>query len=138
MRFVFDTNVVVSALLLHESTSRQALDRALDLGKVLLSLPVLTELYEVLCRKRFSKYLDDDDARRFLAGLVRISAWVEIDVRLTACRDPKDDKFLELAVSGHATHIITGDNDLLALNPFQGVPILTPHDFLKLPLSADH
>ena len=50
---------------------------------------------------------------------------------ITACRDPKDNKFLSLAVSGHATDIITGDSDLLALNPFQGINILQPQNFLQ-------
>ena len=45
--------------------------------------------------------------------------------------NPLDNKFLELAVSGRATHIISGDNDLLSLNPFQGMPILTPDAFLQ-------
>ena len=43
------------------------------------------------------------------------------------CRDPKDDKFLELALNGKATHIVSGDEDLLVLHPFRGIPILTPH-----------
>jgi putative PIN family toxin of toxin-antitoxin system len=55
---------------------------------------------------------------------------VEVEVRIAVCRDPKDDKFLELAVSGQATHIVTGDTDLLALNPYQGIEILSPHRFM--------
>ena len=56
---------------------------------------------------------------------------VEITERIAACRDPKDDKFLELAVNGHADVLITGDADLLALNPFRRVPIITPADFVQ-------
>jgi uncharacterized protein len=55
-----------------------------------------------------------------------------VDVQITACRDTKDDKSLELAVSGHGTYIVTDDSDLLALNPFQGIQILPPHLFLDL------
>jgi predicted nucleic acid-binding protein len=43
-----------------------------------------------------------------------------------ACRDPTDDKFLELAVNGRADLIVSGDADLLALDPFRGIPIITP------------
>jgi predicted nucleic acid-binding protein len=57
---------------------------------------------------------------------------VDVDVHIRACRDAKDDKFLELAVSGYGTHIVTGDSDLLALNPFRGIEILPPHRFLEL------
>jgi len=118
---------------LHDSKPRQALDRALQKGKVLLSFAALAELYEVLNRRRFRRYVDEEDIRRFLAALTRETQWVDVHARITACRDPKDDKFLELAVSGQATHIVTGDSDLLALHPFQGIQILAPHSFLESP-----
>jgi putative PIN family toxin of toxin-antitoxin system len=130
-RFVFDTNVVVSALLLTGSVPRQAFDKALNRGKILLSLPVLAEVNEVFSRKRFDKYLLEEERVRFLAALVREAEMVEITIVLTACRDPKDNKFLELAVSGNATCIVSGDEDLLALNPFQGIPVLAPKEFLS-------
>ena len=132
MRCVFDTNALVSALLLPDSKPRQALDLALREGKVLLSFAVLAELYEVLSRKKFRRYVDEEDIRTFVATLTREAQWISVDVRIAVCRDSKDDKFLELAVGGHATHIITGDSDLLALNPFQDIQILTPKAFLEL------
>jgi len=57
---------------------------------------------------------------------------VEIKTRIRACRDPKDDKFLEVAVDGRADAIVTGDHDLLELHPFHGIAILTPADYLNL------
>jgi hypothetical protein len=126
---------LVSALLLPTSKPRQALDLALRRGTILLSFAVLAELYEVLGRKQFARYVDDEDVRRFLAALARQTQWVEVDVEVAACRDSRDDKFLERAVSGHATHIVTGDSDLLVLNPFQGIEILSPSPFLALPPS---
>ena len=132
MRCVFDTNVLVSALLLPDSKPRHALDMALRKGKVLLSFAALAELYEVLSRKRFRRYVDEEDIRSFLAALTREGEWVDVDVKIQACRDAKDDKFLEVALSGHGTHIVTGDSDLLALNPFQGIEILPPHRFLEI------
>ncbi|MBS1842549.1 MAG: putative toxin-antitoxin system toxin component, PIN family [Acidobacteria bacterium] len=131
MRFVFDTNVLVSALLLSDSKPRKALDLALLKGNILLSYAVLAELYDVLSRKHLQRYLDEDDIQTFIAALTREAEWVDVAVHLTACRDAKDDKFLELAVSGRATHIITGDSDLLVLNPFQGVKIISPAAFLS-------
>lgn len=56
---------------------------------------------------------------------------VAITQRIAACRDPTDDKFLELAVNGRADAIVTGDADLLALNPFRGIPIVTPAIFVR-------
>lgn len=133
MRCVFDTNVLVSALLLSDSKPRQALDRALREGKVLLSFAALAELYEVLSKRKFRRYIDEIDIRSFLAALTRETQWVDVDAQITVCRDPDDNKFLELAVSGRATHIVTGDADLLVLNPLRGIQILPPHSFLELP-----
>lgn len=96
----------------------------------MISFATLAELSEVLSRSKFRRYIDEEDIRRFLAALARESQWIDAGVQITACRDPKDDKFLSLAVSGHATHIITGDSDLLALHPFQGIQILQPQVFL--------
>jgi putative PIN family toxin of toxin-antitoxin system len=135
LRCVFDTSVLVSALLINGSKPRKAFDFALGNGKILLSSSVLLELYEVLGRKRFRHYINEEDTRRFLAALTRETEWIEIDLRIEACRDPKDDKFLELAVCGSADYLVTGDDDLIALHPFRGIQIFTPNKFLE---SLDH
>ncbi len=56
---------------------------------------------------------------------------VAISERIAECRDPTDDKFLELAVNGRADMIVTGDLDLLVLNPFRGIPIIEPAAFVQ-------
>ena len=132
MRCIVDTNVFVSALLLPGSKPDQALRLARHTGTLLISFDLLAELYEVLTRPIFRPYLDDEDVHAFLAALARESQWVEVDIRLTVCRDTKDNKLLELALSGRATHLVTGDSDLLALNPFRGIRIVTPDSFLRL------
>lgn len=110
----------------------RALDLALKRGRLLLSFATLTELHEVLSRKQFRRYVDEEDIRSFLAALTRDAEWIEVNEQIVACRDPRDDKFLELAVNGAATHIVTGESDLLELDPFRGIRILAPHDFLAL------
>ncbi len=97
MRFVFDTNALISAALSDESISRRAFDHALDRGTILVSLPLVTELNEVLGREKFRTYITEDEARQFLATFAGASEWVEIDVTINDCRDPSDNKFLELA-----------------------------------------
>ena len=57
---------------------------------------------------------------------------VEVTERVRACRDPKDDKILELAVNGRANYIVTSDDDLLDLNPFRGIAIVRPAEFLTI------
>lgn len=131
MRCVLDTNVIISALLLPDSKPRRALNLVLRSGAVLISFAALAELYEVLGRKQFRRYLQEADLRGFLAALTREAEWIDVDVSITDCRDPKDNKFLELAFCGRATHILSGDADLLTLSPFRGIEILSPHDFLE-------
>ena len=132
MRCVLDTNVLVSALLTPGSKSRMAVDRAHREGAILLSLGTLTELFEVLSRKQFRGYIDEEDMRRFLAVLTREAQWIDVDVQITACRDPKDDKYLELALAAGAEIIVSSDDDLLVLHPWRSVRILRPANYLAL------
>jgi uncharacterized protein len=131
LRFVFDTNVIVSAALLAGSVPRQAFDKALSEGTNLISVPILLELAEVLGREKLNEYLLEEERMRFLVALLKKSELVEVTEIIKACRDEKDNKFLELSVSGKADYVISGDTDLLALHPFRGIKILTPGDFLS-------
>ena len=130
IRVVVDTNVLVSAVLLPRSMPRRAFDRILDHGSLLISIATVTELNDVLRRPRFDPYIHPDERLRFLATLVRNGELVEVTESVTDCRDPKDNKFLELALNGTASHIVSGDEDLLVLHPFRGIPILTPQGFV--------
>ena len=86
----------------------------------------------VLARDRFDRYVTREERDEFLESLIRESNLIEITEAVQVCRDPKDDQVLELAVNGNAASIVTGDADLLVLNPFRGVEIVTPAEFLKL------
>lgn len=129
-RCVFDTNVLVSALLFDTSKPAQAFFAALRDGEVLLSADVISEVSEVLGREKFRRYVTEDERERFLRSLLQEAKLIEIEEKVQACRDPKDDKFLELAVNGSADCIVSGDDDLLTLNPFRDVEIITPSKFL--------
>jgi len=133
-RFVFDTNVIVSALLMKKSVARDVLDKARMAGDILLSLEVIEELHDVLRRPAFDRYVDEEDRLKFLSLLVKEATLVEIAENVKECRDPKDDKFLELAANGNATLIVSGDKDLQVLNPFRNIPILSPREFLDTDL----
>ena len=133
LRVVIDTGVAVSALLLPQSISRLAIDLALSTCLLLVSTATIAELEEVLRRPKFNRYFNEAQRLEFLAALTRQAVVVEATSSVTECRDPKDNKFLELAISGQANRIITGDADLLVLNPFRKISIVSPHDFL-LPL----
>jgi putative PIN family toxin of toxin-antitoxin system len=129
LRGVFDNNVLISAALLG-GVPRKAFDILLDKGIVLVSVPVLLELADVLNRPKFDKYVTHDERMRFMVNFLKVAEMTEISESITVCRDPKDDKLLELAVSGTADFLVTGDKDLLVLNPFRGVEIISPREFL--------
>ncbi len=77
------------------------------------------------------KYLLEEERMRFLIALLKEAEMMEVSEEITDCRDVKDNKFLELAVGGKANCIVSGDDDLLVLNPFRGIPILTSREFLS-------
>ena len=131
-RYVFDSSVIVSALLFEQSVPGQAFHLALERGEILVSQATFTELSEVLSRKKFDRYVTHEEREQFLITLLREATLIEIAEEIRACRDAKDDRILELAVSGAASCVITGDQDLLTLHPFRGIPIVTPARFLEL------
>jgi putative PIN family toxin of toxin-antitoxin system len=129
-RVVVDTNALIGRLLLPDSVPARAV-HAVVTGAILLSSEAtIAELAEVLARKEFDAYASVPDRQQFLRLLSRVTEIVPVTHTVRACRDPRDDKFLELAVNGEATLIVTGDNDLLSLNPFRDIPIITPASYL--------
>ena len=131
-RIAFDTNVLVSAALFKDSAPGQALQAAIRHGEILLSAATADELHEVLARPKFDRYVSSKTRKRFVAAMLRTATIVEVEQTFQQCRDPKDDKFLDLAVGGKALFIVTGDDDLLAQHPFQGISIVTPTAFVDI------
>jgi putative PIN family toxin of toxin-antitoxin system len=83
-----------------------------------------------------ARYIAEDLRDEFLAAYLAMAEFVVTTEQITACRDPKDNQVLETAIDGHATCILSGDKDLLVLNPFRDIPILTPSEFLGLYLPS--
>ena len=131
MRTVFDTNVLVSALLFEHSIPGQAFFRALEEGEILISITLVNEINRVLIRRKFERYITPEQREEFLIALVQSATLVDVTETISACRDPKDNHILELAVNGKAEVIVTGDADLLALHPFRSIAVLNPQDFVK-------
>jgi uncharacterized protein len=129
--FVFDTNTLISAALL-AGTTRKALDKAIENGQLAASRETMQEVVEALFRKKFDKYFLNDDERWVIVDKIEANAiFFTPAMSIADCRDPKDNKFLELAVESDAACLITGDDDLLVLHPFRGIPILNASDFLN-------
>jgi uncharacterized protein len=130
MRVVIDTNVLVSAVILPLSKPQVVWQYAAQACTVLASTVTFNEFSEVLNRSKFDRYVPSSDRIMFLSLFARLSEKVSITRTITACRDPKDNTFLELAVCGKADVLVFGDEDLRALHPFEGVQILSPAQFL--------
>jgi uncharacterized protein len=130
MRVVLDTNVLVSAALKQKSMPGIAALLVERRGDLLKSLATEQQLFKVVARPYFDALIDPN-ARAWLKKLMAAAELITIIERIVACRDPTDDKFLELAVNGHADLIVSGDGDLLALDPFREIPIVTPAVFVQ-------
>jgi uncharacterized protein len=130
MRVVVDTNVLVSAALKQQSMPGMAALLVERRGSLLKSLATEQQLFEVVARPHLAALIDPE-TQAWLRKLMAAAELVTITERIVACRDPTDDKFLELAVNGHADLIVSGDGDLLALNPFRDIPIVTPAVFVQ-------
>jgi putative PIN family toxin of toxin-antitoxin system len=130
MRLVVDTNVFVSAALKENSLPFLVVRWIEQYDGLLKSAATERQLSEVLARP----YIVAATIPALREGVARIldaAELVPIAERIAACRDPTDDKFLELAVNGRADLIVSGDGDLLALNPFREIPIVTPAAFVQ-------
>ena len=129
-RIVVDTNVLISAALLPQSASARALARTVEEFQLIQSEATLGELIDVIMRPKFVRYLDEERRSRFLFVLAQVSEVIGVQTRVTECSDPKDNKFLELAIDGKAQLIVSGDSHLRDLHPFRGIAIVTPREFL--------
>jgi len=130
MRVILDTNLLISAVLIKNSPPDKALRKAQNSCTILCSNSIFNEYTEKLLLPRFNKYASLIKRTNMLNDIEREALFIESEVKISECRDPKDNKFLELAVAGDANCIVTGDKDLLVLNPFRGIKIISPSDFL--------
>ena len=133
MRAVIDTGILISALIRRQGTIGDVL-RALRDGRftTIYTTDILMEIINVLGRPAFrQKYHIEPDDIIALVNLMRLRGELVTPVRkVTACRDPKDDKFLEAALAGSADCVVSGDADLLDLTSFENIPFLRPAEFL--------
>jgi putative PIN family toxin of toxin-antitoxin system len=133
MRAVIDTGVLVSALIKPGGATGEVLYALRD-GRLTMiySTDTLVEIIDVLGRPPFrAKYHILPEDITALVNLIRLRGeLVSPQKKMSACRDPKDNKFLEAALAGEADCIVSGDADLLALTPFEDIPILRPAEIL--------
>ena len=128
---MIDANTVVSAAPNPSGIPRQAIAAARLRGVIVLSEAVYGEIAEVLTRPKFARVLTEDRRREILELLAAAALWIEPTETVGDCRDAKDNRYLELALAAHATTIMSGDQDLLVLDPWRDVRVLRPARFLE-------
>ena len=135
MRAVVDTNILVRAII----RPRGAVGRVLSGLRrgdytLLYSKALLDELVDVLNRPRIRQkyHLTDRDITTLIRLVLLRGEAVIPALKIAVCRDPKDNKFLEVAVAGRADVVVSKDDDLLAMRPFEEIPILSSGAFLQM------
>ena len=126
---MIDANTVVSAALKPGSVPREAILMARLRGVIALSDAVFAEITEVLARPKFRRVLSDDRRLEIIELLSVAAVWFDPVIAVQDCRDAKDNRYLELALAAGAQAIVTGDDDLLLLDPWRGIRVLRPADF---------
>ena len=127
-RVVIDTNVLISHALMADSPAGRVVRRLLENHEILYSAATLSELTDVLYRRKFDRYITPEERRIYLRKFIETANLVKITERITDCEGPKDDQFLELAVAGKADLIVSGDPHLLNMHPYRGIAILRPRE----------
>jgi uncharacterized protein len=131
MTVIFDCNVLLDASIFKRRESRLSLERSKKADVIIASQKTFEEFRSVSLRSKFDKYVTLESRLEFILEIQALIKLIPVHHAITVCRDPKDDMYLELALSGKADCIVTNDLDLLVLNPFENIPIITPKEFLE-------
>lgn len=125
---VLDTNILISAALKPNSIASSVVRKAIEHYELCASEETIKELKETLQREKFKKYFDRLEYSRdqFIRFIEQSCVMIASSEEITDCNDPKDNKFLELAVAANASMLISGDKKhLLSMNPYRGIQIIT-------------
>jgi putative PIN family toxin of toxin-antitoxin system len=129
---VIDTNVLISAALSPNGTPAKIVKHFITKGRIIFSDETFEEFSTRIWRPKFDPYISREKRKSLLMDFSNIADWFKISGDLKACRDPDDDKFLELAIKANAGILVSGDRDLTDLGSIEGISIITPAECLKL------
>jgi putative PIN family toxin of toxin-antitoxin system len=133
---VIDTNVLISSVLSPEGVPARVVRHFICHASIVFSEETYEEFYTRLWRPKFDRYISREMRKTLLLDFSNIAHWVDISGELELCRDPDDNKFLEVAIKANASLLISGDDDLTSLKRVENIPIVTPAQCLEL-LSND-
>lgn len=129
--YICDTNVLISSIFSKNTPPSLTVDFIQENGFFAFSHETFSELSEVINREKFDKFSPREKRKEFLETIRNISNLYEIIRKVEICRDPKDDKFLDVAIASYADYLITGDEDLLVLKSIGDTAIITPRAFIE-------
>jgi len=131
--FVLDTNVLISAALSAESAPARVTLWVIANARLIFAEPTFEEFRSRLWRAKFDKYLTIERRNQILHDFSAIADWVELDDAAlpVSSRDPDDDMFIRVAITGSARWLVSGDKDLLEIQGLPSINILSPADMLK-------
>jgi putative PIN family toxin of toxin-antitoxin system len=128
---VLDSNLIVSAILNPEGICALAIDLADTNFDMVRSKATTNELVEVLRRDKFDRFAAVEDRVFRVQTYIEATRLVTVNIVVTDCSDPKDNKFLELAIAANASVIVSGDKKhLVSMNPYKGIAIIRIRDFV--------
>ena len=128
-KVVVDTNVLLSAALSPTGAPAALLSWLLVNARLVLSKDTFSELQTRIFKPKFDRYLSLETRKRILHDVSAAALWIDVPndpVVQPYCRDPDDDAFIHAAIAADACAIVSGDLDLLVLDPIGAVRILTP------------
>ena len=130
-RVVFDTSTLIGVMLKPQSLPAQVFYHAAKYHRLVASSETIDELVEVTLRDKLDRFRKREERLTVLAYYQSLVMVVPITEVMTDCRDEKDNKFLSAAVSGQVDLLVSSDDDLLVLNPYRGIPVLTPRQYAE-------
>ncbi len=136
-RFVVDTNVLVSSIAFPNKLPSQALRKAISEGVLVFSQDTIAEFKNVLLRPKFDRYIVKRLREAFLVEIVTSALLVNSPPCKVTCRDPNDQKFLDVVDTGDVDFLVSGDKDLLVLKKIGKCSIVSPAEFLQLSLKEN-
>ena len=133
-KLIFDTSALIGAVINAKSLPAFVFERAKEEHELFISEETIAELQAVISRKKFDRYFIGNDSKRreeFLTDYRATAKLVEVTSMATECRDPNDNMFLSLALSVEVEIIVSSDNDLLVMNPYKNIRILTIRQYAE-------
>ncbi len=129
---ILDSNLIVSAILNPEGICALAIDLADRNFDIVRSKDTTNELVDVMRRAKFDRFATVEDRVFRVQTYIEATRLITVNVHVSDCSDPKDNKFLELAIAAHAAVIVSGDKKhLISMNPYKGVAIVSVREFVE-------